>query len=203
MDEKPSEWCKSVKKAMVEKGVSVQHLAEKTGYSYSTVLMVINGKYSSGGRRKIENKIDSVLRTAPKLPQWYADVKNAMHDKGISVKQLAEETGYAISTVSQTINGRYSKRNYQAIVGRINSVLGTKGLPERIYAPLDEWCQSVKIELIRKNMNVGQLADAVGVTRDKMSHVINGRVMDHQVVNTVSCLLDIALPESSFGMSKL
>lgn len=203
MDEKPSEWCKSVKKAMVEKGVSVQHLAEKTGYSYSTVLMVINGKYSSGGRRKIENKIDSVLRTAPKLPQWYADVKNAMHDKGISVKQLAEETGYAISTVSQTINGRYSKRNYQAIVGRINSVLGTKGLPERIYAPLDEWCQSVKIELIRKNMNVGQLADAVGVTRDKMSHVINGRVMDQQVVNTVSCLLDIALPESSLGMSKL
>ncbi|WP_286154097.1 helix-turn-helix domain-containing protein, partial [Sporofaciens musculi] len=139
----------------------------------------------------------------PKLPQWYGDVKNAMRDKGMSVRQLAEETGYAISTVSQTINGRYSRRNYQAIAGRINSVLGTKGLPERFCAPSDEWCQSVKIGLIQKNMSVSQLAEAAGVTRDKMSHVINGRMMDQQVVNTVSRLLDIALPESASGMSKL
>lgn len=203
MDEKPSEWCKSVKKTMVDKGVSAQQLAKETGYCYSTVLMVINGRYSSGGRRKIEDKIDSVLRAAPKLPQWYADVKNAMHDKGITVQQLAEETGYAISTVSQTINGRYSRRSYQAIAEKINSVLGTKGLPERICAPSDEWCRSVKIELIRKNMSIGQLAEAAGVTRDKMSYVINGRTMDQQVVNTVSRLLDIALPESSLGLSKL
>lgn len=117
-----------------------------------------------------------------------------MHDKGITVRQLAEETGYAISTVSQTINGRYSRRNYQAIVSRINRVLGTEGLPERIHTPSDEWCQSVKIGLIRKNMSVSQLAEASGVTRDKMSHVINGRMMDCQVVDTVSRLLGIALP---------
>lgn len=82
-------------------------------------------------------------------------------------------------------------------------MLGTKGLPERIHAPSDEWCQSVKIGLIKKNMSVSQLADAAGVTRDKMSLVINGKMLDQQVVNTVNRLLDIALPETSSGMSKL
>lgn len=43
-------------------------------------------------------------------------------------------------------------------------------------------------------MSVSQLAEASGVTRDKMSHVINGRMMDCQVVDTVSRLLGIALP---------
>ncbi len=205
MNGKPSEWCEAVKKTLINKGMSARQLAEETGYSYSTISMVLNGRYTRGGRVEIEKKIDSVLcaEAVPKLPQWYGDVKNAMRDKGMSVRQLAEETGYAISTVSQTINGRYSRRNYQAIAGRINSVLGTKGLPERFCAPSDEWCQSVKIGLIRKNMSVSQLAEASGVTRDKMSHVINGRMMDQQVVNTVSRLLDIALPESSSGMSKL
>lgn len=202
MNEKPSEWCKAVKKTMVDKGVSAQQLAEETGYSYSTISMVLNGRYSRGGRLEIEKKIDSVLRTIPKLPQWYADVKNAMRDKGISVKQLAEETGYAISTVTQTINGRYSRRNYQVIAGRINNVLGTKGLPERIYVS-DEWYRSAKIGLYDKNMSVVQLAQAAGVTRDKMDAVINGRMVDQQIMNTVSRLLDIALPEVPSGMSKL
>lgn len=202
MNEKPSEWCKAAKKSMVDKGVSVQQLAEKTGYCYSTVLKVVNGRYSSGGRREIENKIDSVLRTVPKLPQWYADVKNAMRDKKISVKQLAEKTGYSFSVVSSIINGRYSRRNYQVIAGEINRVLGTEGLPERIYVP-DEWYRSVKIGLCRKEMTVGQLARAAGVTRDKMSALINGKIVDQQIMNTVSRLLDIALPESSSGMSKL
>ncbi|MCI8890692.1 MAG: helix-turn-helix transcriptional regulator [Eubacterium sp.] len=202
MNEKPSEWCKAVKKTMVDKGVSVRQLAEKTGYCYSTVLMVVNGRYSSGGRREIENKIDSALRTVPRLPRWYADVKNAMRDKGMSVKQLAEETGYSITVVSSIINGRYSRRNYQVIAGEINRVLGTDGLPERIYVS-DEWYRLVKSTLSYKEMSVGQLAQAAGITRDKMSALINGKIVDQQIMNTVSHLLDIALPEASSGMSKL
>lgn len=205
MSEKPSEWCEAVKKTLINKGMSARQLAEETGYCYSTISRILNGRYFSGGRQEIEKKIDRVLcaEVVPKLPKWYGDVKNTMRDKGISVRQLAEETGYAISTVSQIINGHYSRRNYQAIAGRINSVLGTQGLPERICEPSDEWCQSVKVGLIKKNMSVGQLAEAAGVTRDKMSHVINGRMMNWQIMNTVSRLLDIALPESASGMSKL
>ncbi len=199
MNEKPSEWCEAVKKTMINKGMSIKRLAEETGYCSSTISMVLNGKYSRGGRREIKKKIDSVLcaEAAPKLPQWYGDVKNAMRDKGMSVRQLAEETGYSVSTVSQTINGRYANRNYQAIAGRINSVLGTEGMPERICTSLDEWCKSARIELIRKNMSISQLAESAGVTRDRMSYLLNGRKMDQQLVGTVSRLLGIALPEAA------
>ncbi len=36
MNEKPSEWYKDVKRTLINKGMSVRQLAEKTGYSVTT-----------------------------------------------------------------------------------------------------------------------------------------------------------------------
>lgn len=123
--------------------------------------------------------------------QWCKDVRKAVIDKDMTLKQLAENIGYSCTTVSSVINGRYSNASYQIIVDKINKVLGTKGMPERINTPSDEWCQCVKIELVKRKMSVKQLAEKLEVSRDKLSLVINGRMMDEEIVDGVSSLLNI------------
>lgn len=123
--------------------------------------------------------------------QWSKDVRKAVIDKDMTLKQLAESIGYSVATVSSVINGRYSNASYQKIAEKINEVLGTKGLPERVDTPSDEWCQSVKIELVKRKMSVNQLAEKLDVSRDRLSLVINGKMMNEQIVNAVNNLLNI------------
>ena len=126
--------------------------------------------------------------------QWSKDVRKAAIDKNMTLKQLAERIGYSVATVSSVINGRYSNASYQAIAEKINSVLGTEGLPERIDTPSDEWCQSVKIELVKQKMSVNQLAEKLDVSRDRLSLVINGKMMNKEIVSAVNNLLNITVP---------
>lgn len=125
--------------------------------------------------------------------QWGKDVRKAAIDKDMTLKQLAESIGYSYATVSSVINGRYSNASYQAIAEKINGVLGTKGMPERIDTPSDEWCQCVKIELVKRKMSVNQLAEKLNVSRDRLSLVINGRMMNEKIVDAVGSLLGIRM----------
>lgn len=126
--------------------------------------------------------------------QWSKDVRKAVIDRDMTLKQLASEIGYSISTVSSILNGRYSNSSYQAIAEKINGVLGTEGMPERTAAPSDEWCKAVKIELVKKEMSINQLAEELDVSRDRLSLVINGRMMSEEIIKSVDCLLKIAVP---------
>ena len=126
--------------------------------------------------------------------QWSKDVKKAAIDKDMTIRQLAESIGYSVATVSSVINGRYSNSSYQAIAEKINGVLGTEGLPERVDTPSDEWCQSVKIELVKQRMSVGNLAEKLNVSRDRLSLVINGKMMNEKIVASVNSLLNITVP---------
>ena len=125
--------------------------------------------------------------------QWSKDVRKSAIDRDMTLKQLAENIGYSYATVSSVINGRYSNASVQAIAEKINGVLGTKGMPERIDKPSDEWCQCVKIELVKKKMSVSQLAEKLNVSRDRLSLVINGRMMNEKIVDAVSNLLNIKM----------
>ena len=131
--------------------------------------------------------------------QWSKDVRKAVIDNDMTLKQLAERIGYSVATVSSVINGRYSNASYQAIAEKINGVLGTEGLPERIDTPSDEWCQSVKIELVKQKMSVNQLAEKLDVSRDRLSLVINGKMMNEKIVDAVNSLLNITLPAVPSG----
>lgn len=131
--------------------------------------------------------------------QWSKDVRKAVIDNDTTIKQLAQNIGYSVATVSSVINGRYSNASYQAIAEKINGVLGTKGMPERIDTPSDEWCQSVKIELIKRAMNVNQLAEKLEVSRDRLSLVINGKMMNEKIVDSVNSLLNITVPAAPSG----
>ncbi len=125
--------------------------------------------------------------------QWSKDVRKAAIDKDMSLKQLAENIGYSYAVVSSVINGRYSNASYKTIAEKINKELGTTGLPERVDTPSDEWCQAVKIELVKRKMSVNQLAEKASVSRDRLSMVINGRMMNEQIVEKVNNLLNISL----------
>ncbi len=131
---------------------------------------------------------------AKETSQWSKNVKKAMIDKDMTVKQLAENIGYSIATVSSVIGGRYSNSSYQEITKKINDVLGTKGMPERSGTPSDEWCQCVKIELVKRKMSVSQLAKKLDISRDRLSLVINGRMMNEEIVASICRLLNITIP---------
>lgn len=109
--------------------------------------------------------------------QWGKAVKKAVIDHDMTLKQLAEKIGYSNATVSQVVNGRYSNSSYKVIAEKINEVLGTEGLPERTETPSDEWCQTVKVELVKQSMTVNELAKQLDVSRDRLSLVINGKIV--------------------------
>ncbi len=129
-----------------------------------------------------------------KTSEWSKAVRKALIDKGMTLKQLAEIIGYSYCTVNQLINGRYSNRSCQIIAEKINEQLGTEGLPERINTPSDEWCQCVKIGLIRKKMSITDLAKNLNVSRDQLSLIINGKMMNEEIVQAIAELLKITLP---------
>lgn len=135
-----------------------------------------------------------------KTSQWSKDVRKAVIDKDITLKELAENIGYSFPVVSSVINGRYSNTSYRKIAAKINNFLGTEGLPERVAMPSPEWCKAVKIELLgdekkqKPPTTVSQLAKDLGISRDRLSLVINGKMMDEKIIADVNNLLNITIP---------
>lgn len=131
------------------------------------------------------------------LSQWSKDVKKALIDKDMTMNELAAKIGKSQAVISSVIGGRYSNSTYKDIVEKINKVLGTEGLPERVATPSDEWCCAVKIELVKRNMTVNDLAERLEVSRDRMSLVINGKMMNKDIIEKVVELLGISVPAIS------
>ena len=131
------------------------------------------------------------------LSQWSKDVKKALIDRDMTMRELGEKIGYSNAVVSSVIGGRYSNTSYKKIVEKINKTLETKGMPERISTPSDNWCCAVKVEPVKKNMTISELAEHAGVSRDRMSLVINGKMMNEQIVSEVDKLLGITVPAIS------
>ena len=132
-----------------------------------------------------------------KSPQWGKEVKKAAIDRDMTIRELSESIGYSYAVVSQVINGRYSNASYKTIAEKINAILGTTGIPERVDTPSDEWCHGVKVALVKKDMSVKQLAEAVGVSRDRLSLVINGKMMNEKIVTAINQQLSITIPAVS------
>lgn len=126
--------------------------------------------------------------------KWAKDVRKAAIDKNMTFRQIAEQIGCSVSTLSQVVNGRYSNSTYKEIAEKINNLLGTTGLPERIDTPSDEWCQAVKIELLKQQMSVTQLAEKLDVSRDTLSLVVNGKLLKPQLIESINTILGISLP---------
>lgn len=122
---------------------------------------------------------------------WNKAVKKALIDRDMTVKQLSAELGYTTTLISKLLNGRYASNEYEDIVARINDMLGTDGMPERLDTPSDEWCKEVRKRLIDEKMTIKQLSEEIGFTRDQVSLVINGRWLQEEIVSAINKLLGI------------
>lgn len=56
---------------------------------------------------------------------------------------------------------------------------------------LSPWCKSVKIELIRREMSITDLAAAIGKSREYTSAIVNGRVRAEPTEQAISDVLNI------------
>lgn len=56
---------------------------------------------------------------------------------------------------------------------------------------LSPWCKEVKIALIRKDMNITELADELGMSRGHVSAVVNGRAYSQNTVKLISDYFNI------------
>lgn len=56
---------------------------------------------------------------------------------------------------------------------------------------LSPWCKQVKIELINRDMAVGELAKEIGKSREYTSAVVNGRIYSEPTVKAISDVLNI------------
>jgi len=122
---------------------------------------------------------------------WGKDVKKALIDREMTIKQLAIETGHCVAVISSLINGRYAKSNYAEIANQINGILGTDGLPERPKVPSDDLRSQMWAKIKTENINIKQLSERIGYSRDRISLVLNGHYYDEAVVKAIKKELGI------------
>lgn len=63
--------------------------------------------------------------------------------------------------------------------------------------PLPRWCKDAKKEMIEKDMEAIDLAEQIGVTRQSITAVINGRAKSDLITTKISKILNIEKPTES------
>lgn len=56
---------------------------------------------------------------------------------------------------------------------------------------LSPWCKAVKIEMLKRDMTVNELAERISRTREYTSGIINGRIYSEPAVKAISDVLNI------------
>ena len=62
--------------------------------------------------------------------------------------------------------------------------------------PLPLWCKNVKIELVRRDMSISDLAKLVGLTKQYTSGIVSGRNYSEAAIKNISDALNI--PDSPY-----
>lgn len=132
MTVKHSEWERQVRQALAGKGVNLQYVAEKTGYSYSIVAALVSGNTVKKNYLEVAEAINRILEIEdlPEKPDglpsegWCMDVRMAMLKRQMSVGELSKKTGYTRDRVSLVINGRHTD---VPVIEAINSLLAISG----------------------------------------------------------------------------
>lgn len=123
-----SQWGKEVKKAAIDKGLTIKQVAQLTGHSTTVVSSLINGRYAKPNYKKIAEEINDVLGTTgtpprPAVPseEWCKTVRKALVDKSMRMNDLATGVGFTRDRVSLVVNGHCYD---EPVIEAINKLLG-------------------------------------------------------------------------------
>ncbi len=131
------------------------------------------------------------------LSRWSKDVRKGLIEKEMTVAELAERIGYSQSVVASVVSDRRFNSNCQTIAKKINEVLDIDGMPERSFLiPSKEWCKNVRIELIKQEMSIKQLAEKIGASGDAVSLILNGKSKNVKIMKAINDALNIPTLET-------
>ena len=86
------------------------------------------------------------------------------------------------------INGRLDS---PPIVSAINEALGVTATAKSMREITKNWQKKAKIELVKKGMNMKDLAKATGYSVEYLNSIVNGRVFSAQAIKAVNRELGI------------
>lgn len=105
-----TDWGKEVKKGLIERGWSINDLAERIGKSRTRVSGVVNGRIYSDSIASAISDLLNIEKASASMKDatrdWCMDARKAMIDLDMNTGELAEKTGYSTQYLNAIICGR-------------------------------------------------------------------------------------------------
>lgn len=105
-----TDWGKEVKKGLIERGWSINDLAERIGKSRTRVSGVVNGRIYSDSIASAISDLLNIEKASASMKEatrdWCMDARKAMIDLDMNTAELAEKTGYSTQYLNAIICGR-------------------------------------------------------------------------------------------------
>lgn len=119
-----TDWGKEVKKGLIERGWSINDLAERIGKSRTRVSGVVNGRIYSDSIASAISDLLNIEKASASMKEatrdWCMDARKAMIDLDMNTGELAEKTGYSTQYLNAIICGRcYSPPVMKVISGAL------------------------------------------------------------------------------------
>lgn len=93
-----TDWGKEVKKGLIERGWSINDLAERIGKSRTRVSGVVNGRIYSDSIASAISDLLNIEKASASMKEatrdWCMDARKAMIDLDMNTGELADKTGY-------------------------------------------------------------------------------------------------------------
>lgn len=105
-----TDWGKEVKKGLIERGWSINDLAERIGKSRTRVSGVVNGRIYSDSIASAISDLLNIEKASASMKEatrdWCMDARKAMIDLDMNTGELADKTGYSTQYLNAIICGR-------------------------------------------------------------------------------------------------
>lgn len=123
-----------------------------------------------------------------KFSDWVKDAKDATEKKGLTVEKIAEEINVSTSYLHGIMSGRvFSQPMIQKVSEYLEIEWNVKNNREK-----SDWWKNANIAMLEKGINTNELADSIGLRREYVSAILNGRVVSKPAIQKISDFLNIA-----------
>lgn len=120
---------------------------------------------------------------------WLKSAKAAMIDKGLKISDVAK----AVETTDNYLYGIMSGRVFsQPMIQKVSDYLGIAAVEKPEKKDLSAWCKAAKTEMLNRGITTIKLAEDIGMKREYVSSIINGRVHSAPAIRAISDYLNIA-----------